>query len=387
MNFFFIDELSWLQALFDFENNNGDLSFSKKVIDMLVKNEIYEQEVIEIKQLPKIINQLITINNYEDQTVNNDATASNETVLNYAPYVLKESKNDSTSDFNRLQQVLHNSDNVISDKAYHPAYTLLQTRLDSYKEWPATLSQQPADLAKAGFYYFGIKDMVKCFFCNGGLKNWDHNDDPFQDHVRWFPKCQFIRQLMGAEYVEKIREKYKSMDSGFTNEVGSSSNSNQFKDALPHTNPSAGSSQNRNNTANQTSRSKRAVSPRTLNSRLDSNIVRKITDANIVTRESIKLSFEKKLTSSPTTSSNSSGSNLTRSNSTVATTNVYGEDFKTSFEMAQMSYNFDKIKQDTIEMYKSISDLLICFLPDKIFPSCVSEIFQIKFGIYPKNVK
>ena len=349
---------------------------------MLVKNEISESDVLEIKQLPKIVNQLITLNNYEEQTVNIDAAASNESVL-YEPHA--QSKNEtSTSDFNKIQNILHNSDNVISDKAYHPAYTLLQTRLDSYKEWPATLSQQPADLAKAGFYYFGIKDMVKCFFCNGGLKNWDHNDDPFHDHVRWFPKCQFIRQLMGAEYVEKIREKYKNMDSGFVNENGQSS-SNQFRDSKLNSTSNLSSSQNRNNATNQSTRTKRAVSPRTLNSRLDTNIVRKITDANIISRESIRMSFEKRLTSPPTaTNSNNSGS-LNRSGPLA--NNVYGEDFKTSFEMAQMSYNFDKIKHDMIELYKSISDLLICFLPDRINPSCVNEIFQIKYGIYPKNVK
>lgn len=349
---------------------------------MLVKNEISENDVLEIKQLPKIVNQLITLNNYEEQTVNIDATASNESVL-YEPHA--QSKNEtSTSDFNKIQNILHNSDNVISDKAYHPAYTLLQTRLDSYKEWPATLSQQPADLAKAGFYYFGIKDMVKCFFCNGGLKNWDHNDDPFQDHVRWFPKCQFIRQLQGAEYVEKIREKYKNMDSGFVNEYGQSS-SNQFRDSKFNSTSNLSSSQNRNNATNQSTRTKRAVSPRTLNSRLDTNIVRKITDANIISRESIRMSFEKRLTSPPTaTNTNNSGS-LNRSGPLA--NNVYGEDFKTSFEMAQMSYNFDKIKHDMIELYKSISDLLICFLPDRINPSCVNEIFQIKYGIYPKNVK
>ena len=349
---------------------------------MLVKNEISENDVLEIKQLPKIVNQLITLNNYEEQTVNIDATASNESVL-YEPHA--QSKNEtSTSDFNKIQNILHNSDNVISDKAYHPAYTLLQTRLDSYKEWPATLSQQPADLAKAGFYYFGIKDMVKCFFCNGGLKNWDHNDDPFQDHVRWFPKCQFIRQLMGAEYVEKIREKYKNMDSGFVNEYGQSS-SNQFRDSKFNSTSNLSSSPNRNNATNQSTRTKRAVSPRTLNSRLDTNIVRKITDANIISRESIRMSFEKRLTSPPTaTNTNNSGS-LNRSGPLA--NNVYGEDFKTSFEMAQMSYNFDKIKHDMIELYKSISDLLICFLPDRINPSCVNEIFQIKYGIYPKNVK
>ena len=241
--------------------------------------------------------------------------------------------------------------------------------------------------------------MVKCFFCNGGLKNWDHNDDPFQDHVRWFPKCQFIKQLMGADYVEKIREKYKNMDSGFTNEYGTGSNS-QLKDSTSHyNNPAGGSTMNAASSRNSgaitstNGRAKRPVSPRTLNSRLDTYIVRKITDANLISRESIKASIEKKLitpTSTPSsgTSSNSSSVTLSRtSQASVATNTPYSDDFKTPFDMAQMAYNFDKVKQDTADMFKSISDLMICFLPNVISVCCVKEVFQIKYGIYPASVR
>ena len=110
-----------------------------------------------------------------------------------------------TSDFNKLQTVLNLSETVINEKAYHSSFKMHHTRLETFKDWPSRMSQPPYDLARAGFYYFGIKDMVKCFFCNGGLKDWKLDDDPYQDHVRWFPKCQFIRQLMGPEYIEKIR--------------------------------------------------------------------------------------------------------------------------------------------------------------------------------------
>ena len=359
----------------------------KNVVDMLLNKEIIENNcAIELRQLPKIIHQLIVLNNVDDQVNNYDAGSHNEAVL-YEPHAMnlanKVKKNDmeKTSDFNRIADILSNSDNVISEKAYHPGYTLLQARIDSFKEWPATLSQQPADLAKAGFYYFGIKDMVKCFFCNGGLKNWDHNDDPFQDHVRWFPKCQFIRQLMGADYVDKIREKFKNMDSGFTNDYSNGSNSSQYKGTTSiHNNFGSSSSLNRNVSSSSNSKNKRPVSPRTLNSRLDTNIVRKITDANIITKESIKLSFEKKLTS-PTQSAQN------RTNPPNQVNYIYGEDFKNSFEMAQMSYQFDKLKQDKADIFKSISDLLIWYLPDRISDTCIKEIFQIKYGIYPKSVK
>ena len=136
--------------------------------------DVSDDDVIELKRLPKVINHLLYTHKSEDSTNSNNYindTGSgggpvNEAVM-YAPHVNKSAKtgsreeNATTSDFNRLQTVLNISDNVISDKAYHPAYTLLQARMDSYKEWPATLSQQPTDLAKAGFYYFGIKVVKK----------------------------------------------------------------------------------------------------------------------------------------------------------------------------------------------------------------------------------
>ena len=47
----------------------------------------------------------------------------------------------------------------------------------------ATTSQ----IAKAGFYYQGIGDKVKCWYCNGGLQHWERDDDPWTEHAKWFP--------------------------------------------------------------------------------------------------------------------------------------------------------------------------------------------------------
>jgi hypothetical protein len=368
---------AWLQILYDFELTNTS-SFNKKLAKNMISTASAaknKSDILELKQLPKVITQLILMHNESEDLsstpTNTFINNTNTKAIMYAPHLIsdKSSKisSEQTSDLNLLQPFLQMSDNVISARAYHPAYTLLDSRLESFKEWPATLSQQPADLAKAGFYYFGIKDMVKCFFCNGGLKNWDQNDDPFQDHVRWFPKCQFVRQLMGAEYIEKVREKFKSMDSGFTNEDDANGTNNMRPLSQNLTTASAGVN----------TRGKRSISPRTLNSRLDTHIIRKIIDANLgLSKESIKLSLEKKLSQNPA---------LIRTNSNGQIN--YGQDFKSSFEMAQMSYFIERSKQKNLKSFKSISDLLICNLPEKINVSCLNEIFQIKFAIYPENIK
>lgn len=231
-------DYTWLQTLFDFESSTVNYE-SKKIANIIVPSSTHSSNDLVIKQIPKIIDNIYAMhkNNVSPQQTSSTATnnsmqsqhqhnqSGNDPTSNAVVYVPKAGPSSlvaaatgttsgtttgtataMTSDFSQLQSVLNQSDNVLSRKAHHPAYAQLQTRLDSFKDWPATLSQQPADLAKAGFYYFGIKDMVKCFFCNGGLKNWDHNDDPYQDHVRWFPGCQFIRQLMGHEYIETVCE-------------------------------------------------------------------------------------------------------------------------------------------------------------------------------------
>ena len=74
----------------------------------------------------------------------------------------------------------------------YPEYRNMQARLDSYESWPTNREQTPKPMAAAGFFYAGITDCVRCFTCNGGLRNWLPGDDPWDEHRRWFPACAFI---------------------------------------------------------------------------------------------------------------------------------------------------------------------------------------------------
>ena len=84
----------------------------------------------------------------------------------------------------------------------HPQYATLEARLRTFREWPPALRQQPKDLAEAGFYYIGLSDQVKCFYCDGGLRNWQSEDEPWKEHARWFDKCVFVRLVKGDEYIK-----------------------------------------------------------------------------------------------------------------------------------------------------------------------------------------
>jgi len=91
-----------------------------------------------------------------------------------------------------------------------------QRRLDTFYErarnWPRhRLTATPADMADAGLYYLGTDDKVKCFYCNGGLQNWDTYDEPWFEHAKWFPDCEFLLQQRGPEYVERVKNRFPNL--------------------------------------------------------------------------------------------------------------------------------------------------------------------------------
>lgn len=53
----------------------------------------------------------------------------------------------------------------------------------------------------------GEKTVVRCFYCNGALRNWQAGDDPKVEHARWFPQCSYIRQFIGENLYQAIQRK------------------------------------------------------------------------------------------------------------------------------------------------------------------------------------
>lgn len=64
--------------------------------------------------------------------------------------------------------------------------------------------QNPDSFAVAGFYYVGPADTVKCFSCDGVLRNWSLEDDPWIEHAVWYPGCNFLLAIKGHDFVEAI---------------------------------------------------------------------------------------------------------------------------------------------------------------------------------------
>lgn len=57
-------------------------------------------------------------------------------------------------------------------------------------------------MAEAGFYFTGNdkeRDSVACFLCEKALDGWEATDDPWTEHVRHSPDCEFAKLMLAEE--------------------------------------------------------------------------------------------------------------------------------------------------------------------------------------------
>ena len=55
------------------------------------------------------------------------------------------------------------------------------------------------------FFCSGIGDHVQCYYCDGGLKNWDPTDTPWIEHARWFGNCAYLQLKLGKDLINCIK--------------------------------------------------------------------------------------------------------------------------------------------------------------------------------------
>lgn len=89
-------------------------------------------------------------------------------------------------------------------------YILQNHRLATFDLWPETVEQTPKEMAVAGFYSAQSTDHVFCFYCGGGLRNWRRGGDPWVEHARWYPKCVFVRNVKGYDFINEIQKQWFS---------------------------------------------------------------------------------------------------------------------------------------------------------------------------------
>lgn len=46
--------------------------------------------------------------------------------------------------------------------------------------------------------FVGPGDKVQCFQCGGNLRDWEPEDDPWEEHKRWYANCAYIKNNFPA---------------------------------------------------------------------------------------------------------------------------------------------------------------------------------------------
>ncbi|XP_017148642.1 death-associated inhibitor of apoptosis 2 [Drosophila miranda] len=87
-----------------------------------------------------------------------------------------------------------------------PNFACVDSRLRTFTDWPIGNIQPPEPLAQAGLFYQNISDQVRCFHCNIGLRSWQKEDEPWHEHAKWSPKCQFVLLAKGPTFVREVGE-------------------------------------------------------------------------------------------------------------------------------------------------------------------------------------
>ncbi|CAC5385849.1 unnamed protein product [Mytilus coruscus] len=108
---------------------------------------------------------------------------------------------------------------ICIDNPKYPKYATRIARLDSFKHWQTYLTQSPDEMVSAGFFFTGTGDHCRCFFCGGGLRNWEPGDQPWIEHARWYQNCAFVRNCKGERFIRDVQTNNMQTEIVETNEL------------------------------------------------------------------------------------------------------------------------------------------------------------------------
>ncbi|KAH8340637.1 hypothetical protein KR059_003169 [Drosophila kikkawai] len=110
-------------------------------------------------------------------------------------------------------------------------------RVESFKDWPfpETSTCSISKMAEAGFYWTGTKrenDTATCFVCGKTLDGWESEDEPWKEHLKHAPQCEFVKvgcaekeltvtqflEILGTVVKGRITKTLKTFKQKFTQE-------------------------------------------------------------------------------------------------------------------------------------------------------------------------
>ncbi|NXJ67790.1 BIR7B protein, partial [Rostratula benghalensis] len=106
--------------------------------------------------------------------------------------------------FLSLLQGMDSEEAALPNEPEYPEMVTEEMRLSTFQNWPQYADVNPEQLARAGFFYTGQDDVVRCFYCDGHVRNWSFRDDPWTEHAKWYPGCEFLLQSRGREFISSF---------------------------------------------------------------------------------------------------------------------------------------------------------------------------------------
>ncbi|XP_051714813.1 E3 ubiquitin-protein ligase XIAP [Oryctolagus cuniculus] len=104
------------------------------------------------------------------------------------------------SEFNIVSSDRNFSDSTNPPR--NPAMADYAARIITFGSWRYSVNKEK--LARAGLYCLGEGDQVECFHCGGGLTDWEPSDDPWEQHAKWYPGCEYVLEKKGQGYINNI---------------------------------------------------------------------------------------------------------------------------------------------------------------------------------------
>lgn len=75
-------------------------------------------------------------------------------------------------------------------------------RLKTFKHLTKNVNVSIKSLARSGFIYRGVDDVVQCVYCEGYLSKWKSGDIALFEHYKWYQNCPFIKAVYLNEKTE-----------------------------------------------------------------------------------------------------------------------------------------------------------------------------------------
>ncbi|NXQ02967.1 BIR7B protein, partial [Vidua macroura] len=135
---------------------------------------------------------------------------SGEDVGNQEMLSLQEIFDTVDGQFLSVLQGIVSEETALPNEPEYPEMVTEEMRLSTFENWPQNSSMHPEQLARAGFFYTGRGDVVRCFYCDGGVRSWSFGDDPWREHAKWYPECEFLLHSRGREFVNSVQATFSN---------------------------------------------------------------------------------------------------------------------------------------------------------------------------------